>query len=377
MRYRCLVIMSVLLVGCTSRNEHATPASDSAAVQAASARDTTGGLLYVSNEDSRNLSVIDPATDSVIATIEVGMRPRGVKVSPDGRTVYVALSGSPKCPPTMPDAECAKKVADRSQDGVAVVDVATRKTTKVLPAGIDPETFDVSADGQTLYVSNEDAGTLTIVDVASAKTKASVKTGREPEGVTIAPDGKTVWVTGETDHNVTVVDVSSGKSVAQIDTKGSRPRAVGFLPDGSKAYVTNEQSGTVAVIGPSAHAVRGTIALGAGAKPMGIAVAHDGSRVYVSTGRGGSVVVIDPGRDSVVASVKVGQRPWGITLSPDGRTLYSANGPSNDVSVVNTQSMTVTRRVPVGSVPWGVATAMKRERDPRGRAPNHRRGDAV
>lgn len=355
MRHGRWIAVVALLAACTSRDDRARSTPDSSATQASSERATTVELLYVSNEDSRNISVIDPATDSVIATIEVGMRPRGVKVSPDGRRVYVALSGSPKCPPTMADAECAKKVADRSQDGVAVVDVTSRKVAKILPAGIDPETFDVSPDGRTLYVSNEDAGTLTIVDVASGKATTNVKTGREPEGVTIAPDGKTVWVTGETDHNVTVVDAGTGKSIAQIDTKGKRPRAVGFLPDGSKAYVTNEQSGTVAVIDPVAHAVRGSITLAEGAKPMGVAVARDGSRIYVSTGRGGNVVAIDPNRDSVVATVAVGQRPWGITLSRDGRTLYSANGPSNDVSVVNTQSMTVTRRVPVGSVPWGVA----------------------
>src|SRR3954470_12174502 len=205
---RQIFVVGLLAAACTSRGERSA-APDTGAAQARVTPAAANALVYGSNEDSRNISVIDAATDSVIATIEVGMRPRGVKVSPDGRTVYVALSGSPKCPPTMPDAECAKKVADRSQDGVAVVDVATRKTVKVLPAGIDPETFDVSADGRTLFVSNEDAATLSLVDVASGRIKGTVKTGREPEGVTIAPDGRTVWVTGETDHDVTVVDVAS------------------------------------------------------------------------------------------------------------------------------------------------------------------------
>lgn len=77
-------------------------------------------------------TVIDASRDSVVATIKVGSRSRGVKVSPDGRTVYVALSGSPKCPPTMPDEECKNHEADRSKDGVAVVDVVTERTVKVL-----------------------------------------------------------------------------------------------------------------------------------------------------------------------------------------------------------------------------------------------------
>ena len=57
-------------------------------------------LAYVTNEISKDLSVIDIAADRVIATIPLGARARGVKVSPDGRRVYVALSGSPRCPPT-------------------------------------------------------------------------------------------------------------------------------------------------------------------------------------------------------------------------------------------------------------------------------------
>ena len=92
-----------------------------------------------------------------MATIPVGTRPRGVRISPDGKTVFVALSGSPKCPPTMPDEECEKLKSDKSKDGVAVVDVASRKVTRVLPGGSDPETFDISQDGSTLFVSNEDA----------------------------------------------------------------------------------------------------------------------------------------------------------------------------------------------------------------------------
>ena len=144
--------------------------ADTASAPTATA--SSGALLaYVTNEDSQELTVIDTRTDSAVASIAVGTRPRGVRVSQDGRTVFVALSGSPKCPPTMPDEECEKLKADKSKDGVAVVDVATRKVTRVLPGGSDPETFDISKDGSTLYVSNEDADSASIVDVASGKVR--------------------------------------------------------------------------------------------------------------------------------------------------------------------------------------------------------------
>ena len=84
---------------------------------------------YVTNEDSHDLTIINADNDSAIGTIPVGTRPRGVKVSQDGKFVFVALSGSPKCPPTMPDEECEKLGSDKSKDGVAVVDATTRTVT--------------------------------------------------------------------------------------------------------------------------------------------------------------------------------------------------------------------------------------------------------
>src|SRR5690606_26565383 len=77
-------------------------------------------LVYVTNEDSGTITVISTLAQRVVGEIDVGTRPRGVEVGADGGLVYVALSGSPKCPPSMPDEECAKQTADKSKDGIGV-----------------------------------------------------------------------------------------------------------------------------------------------------------------------------------------------------------------------------------------------------------------
>src|SRR3954464_6279321 len=273
----------------------------------------SGELAYVTNEDSQELTVIATANDSVVASIPVGTRPRGVKVSPDGRAVYVALSGSPKCPPTMPDEECEKLKADKTKDGIAVVDAVGRKVMRVLPGGSDPEAFDISADGSTLFVSNEDAGTASIVDIASGKIRSTVPVGKEPEGVRLQPDGAVVWVTGETDHNVSLLDARTGKVIGQINV-GKRPRDLGFSPDGSRAYVTSEVDGTVWVLDVPARKVIKVIQLPKDSKPMGVVVSPDGQRAYVSNGRGGTISVIDVSSNAITRTIPVGQRPWGIAL---------------------------------------------------------------
>src|SRR5262249_26118128 len=140
---------------------------------------------------------------NVLATIPVGKRPRGVRAGRGGRRVYVALSGSPKCPPSLPDEECARLVRDRRADGIAGVDPLRGVVERILPSGSDPEDFDVSADERSLYVSNEDAGTASILDLGEEELRAVVPVGREPEGVRIRPDGAAVYVTGEGDGDVT------------------------------------------------------------------------------------------------------------------------------------------------------------------------------
>jgi YVTN family beta-propeller protein len=327
-----------------------------------------GDLVYVTNEDSQELSIISTATDSLVATINVGTRPRGLKVSADGRTIFVALSGSPKCPPSMPDEECEKLVADKSKDGIAVVNAATRAVERVLPGGSDPEDFDLSTDGTTLFISNEDAGIASIVDVATGTVKAEVKVGNEPEGVKATPDGSRIWVTGESDHDVTVLETATGKAVGRV-VVGQRPRGIGFTPDGRLGFVTAEMSGEVWVVDAATLKPVKTLKLvkdpadsAAGdKKPMGVAVSADGGTVYISTGRGGTVDIIDVATLAVTGSIKAGARPWGVALSRDGSKLYTANGPSNDVTVIDTKARRVIRTVPVGRIPWGVAVGPQPE----------------
>src|SRR5947208_16543641 len=89
--------------------------------------------VYVTNEASGDISVIDPATQAVIATVKVGKRPRGLKISPDHKMLYVALSGSPNAPPGVD--EKTLPPPDRTADGIGELDLATNILTRVIHAG--------------------------------------------------------------------------------------------------------------------------------------------------------------------------------------------------------------------------------------------------
>src|SRR5437763_1095123 len=186
-----VLVLSVLVGACGGANAPAPAPTQPAAAPAPAPQPALG--VYVTNEQSGDLSVIDADTGEVVSTIKLGKRPRGIVASPDGTKLYVALSGSPAAGPGVD--EKTLPPPDRSADGIGVVDLKTGKLVTVIKSGTDPEQVAISQDGSKVFVANEDAGQLTVIDTASGTIAGTFKVGDEPEGVTVRPDGKQVYVT--------------------------------------------------------------------------------------------------------------------------------------------------------------------------------------
>jgi YVTN family beta-propeller protein len=338
-----VVIAAILLAGCSkSKQEPAAPAAEE--------------RVYVSDEDGGNVVVLGTSSDSVLARIPVGKRPRGLRVSPDGTRLFVALSGLPKAGPGVDESKLPP--ADPSADGIGIVDLKELKLLRIIQAGKDPESFDVTSDGKRLWVSNEDTAEASLVDVDAGQVIRRAPVGKEPEGVTIHPVGKVVYVTNEGDNSVSVLDIESGQSVAQIATSG-RPRSIVFTSDGLRAFVACENAHVLTLVDARTHTRSGELDLpGNLVRPMGMVISPDGHTLYASGGRGKTVHVIalDGAAPQVKATIgDVGARPWGIGITKKGDRLYTANGSAGDVSVIDTATGKVTRRIAVGGSPWGIA----------------------
>jgi YVTN family beta-propeller protein len=340
-------LLFVALLGCAAVQNHSAAATYQ---------------VIVSNEKSGDLTIINGDDLKVMATIPVGKRPRGMRVSPDGKLLYVALSGTPISPPPKLDAngnpifdrnEDDAKEADKSADGIGVVDIVQRKFLRKIQVGSDPEDLGLSADGKQLFASNEDVGTTSVLDIASGKVEHIIPMSGEPEGIGVSPNGRFFYVTCETEGDVFVVDAQNFKAITHFKV-GGRPRSVGFLPDSSRAFVPSESTGQLHVVNCGVHKVVKSITLPKGSRPMCVRVAPNGKRIYVSTGRGGCVCVLAADTGEVLNTIKVGTRPWGIDISPDGKMLFAANGPSDDVSVVDLTTEKEIMRIKSPGSPWGV-----------------------
>ena len=308
----------------------------SLALAPAHAKDT--GLIFVSNEKTNNIIVIDPKTNKVVKDIKVARRPRDMHFNADHTKLYVACG---------------------DDDVIDILDVAKLEVIGKLVTGPSPETFAIDEKRRRIYVSNEEGSSLSIIDIDQNIIIKEVPTGAEPEGVFVTEDGKIVYVTSEVGDLVHSVDADGGY-VTQDVVVGTRPRRFAATPDGKELWVSTELSGEVYIIDRQKFIVAGKIEF----LPPGMRKSRrDARRPGHDQGRQDRLCHARPRRacrrrrraDAQGRSLHPGRRrSWGITLSRDEKTLYVANGLGDDITLIDVKSRKATVSIPVGRVPWGV-----------------------
>ena len=290
------------------------------------------GRIFITNERGNSVSVINGSTLEVEATIDIGDRPRGIGLSPDGSELYVAVS---------------------EENKIKVVDPNSLKVIRDFEAGSDPETFAVHPNGN-IYISNEDDAKATVFNPKTGEQIAEIRVGLEPEGVAISPDGKRVIVTSESTNMLHVIKAEDNTIENNI-LVGSRPRAATFTQSGDIAYATAEISGEVVKVDMNTGKILKTGSSGdSKSKPKDVVLNKDESLIYVAGGRSNKVVVMDADSLEIIKKIPVGKRVWGLAISKDGKRVFSTDGVSGTVSVIDTDKNEVIKTIEVGKFPWGV-----------------------
>jgi YVTN family beta-propeller protein len=98
-----------------------------------------GRRVYVPNNGSNNVAVVDVASGTVTRMIENASfaQPYGSAVSPDGRYIFVT-NNTTKPPVQTEHAQHAGGAAAATNGSVSVIDVATNAVVKVIPVGKGP-----------------------------------------------------------------------------------------------------------------------------------------------------------------------------------------------------------------------------------------------
>lgn len=265
-------------------------------------------LVYVSNFNSNKVSVIDTATNTVVATIPVGDSPIAIALSPDGTRAYTT---------------------NQNSNNVSVIDTSTNTVVATIPVGNTPRSVAVTPDGSHLYVTNFGSNSVSVIDSTTNAIVATVSVGASPFDIAISPDGGRAYVTNFYANSVSVIDTSSNTTLTTISV-GTNPRLLAISPDGTRALVANQSSNTVSVVDLATNTVTATISVGN--QPIGVGFSPDGTRAYVTNITSNNVYVIDTATNTVVAilatnsPVDPGVCGNGNALLTTGNTFRANNG---------------------------------------------------
>jgi len=268
-------------------------------------------LAIVVNRDSSDITVIDPATDTIIKRIPLGEYTNAhmAMLNHDGKKLIISATG---------------------RDRFLVVDLVTGQVEHTVITGKAPEHFDATPDGHRAFVGNMEDSTVSVIDVHDGRELQRVTGFFEPHGFSVLPDGSKVYVSSLGAHEVAVLDATSGRMLKRL--------AIGNV-------------GRVAARDPQRYLseVKGIV------NPT---LTKDGAFAYAADGDAGVVAIIDTKNDKIVKTLKVGEQPWRAYNSPDGRWMLVPNNGDSTVSVIDTTSQKIVAQLTAGTEMTGINYAL-------------------
>jgi len=203
--------------------------------------DPVSGMLYVTTELDKTVTIVDPKTRKIVGTIPTGQEESHMlAVSHDGKRGYTANVG----PGT-----------------VSVLDMLDRKTIAVIPVAGHVQRIAVSADDKLVFTADQTKPQLAVIDTASNKVKTWVALPGLGYGTAATPNGKWLLVAVPSTNQVAVVDLGKMEVARKIDVE-ALPQEIVIPPPGKVAYVSCATAGKIAVIDLDKWNVDKTIAAG-------------------------------------------------------------------------------------------------------------------
>jgi YVTN family beta-propeller protein len=172
-----------------------------------------GRTVLVTNWCTYDLSVVDTKTLKETARVKLGgSYPRGIAITPDSRTAYVAIMGGTE----IVEVDLAGILAGKDDD--EVLETVSR------PGG-GPRHLNLSPDGRYLYVTLNRDGRVAKVDARTGKVLKRVSTGQAPRSSALSPDGTALFVVNYESDTVSQVRT---KDMKVLDSKSVDHHPIGI-----------------------------------------------------------------------------------------------------------------------------------------------------
>ena len=286
--------------------------------------------IYVPNNHSNTVDVIDPRTHRVVRSVSVGESPQHVTPSWNMRFLYVG---------------------DIYSNTLTVIDPRTQRVVRTIQIP-DPYNLYFTPDGSRAIDVAERLSTLFFYDPTTWKVEGTVHIPwAGPNHLDFSKHGRYLLISTEFDGHIVKVDTTRLRVVGSIDV-GGLPVDVKLSPDGSSFYVANQGRGGVSVIDPIR--MRETLFIRTGAGAHGLCISRDARSLYVSNRIAGTISVIDVTTNKVRDTWHVGGSPDMLQVSADGRQLWVSNRYDSSVSLIGTRTGQLRDTIAVGSSPHGL-----------------------
>jgi len=199
------------------------------------------GLLYVTTELDKSITIIDPKTLKIVGSIPTDQPQSHMLVlSHDGRRGYTANVG----PGT-----------------VSGLDIAGRKTLKVIPISGDTQRISISKDDRWVFTADQTKPQIAVVDTKSDTVAKWIPIKSAGYGAAPTPDGHWLLMAMPAVNEVAVVDLTMMTAAKSVPVCAN-PQEVLVRPDGKAAYVSCMSGDRVAEIDLGSWKVTRSIATG-------------------------------------------------------------------------------------------------------------------
>ncbi len=300
----------------------------------------THGLIVI-DKIGRHVRFFDPTTFKEISSLEVGVAPHDVAISPDHKTAYIPVYG---------DGVYGKN--PNPGHTIAIIDLEMRKVSGTIdvspyqaPHGIQID------DAGTIYVTCDLSRKLLVIDPKKRSIEAALDTEGTGHWAAVLPDASKAYVVNKNDKLfVTVIDLKKRSIVARVPAPNGT-EGVAASPNGQYVVAVDHVEPNILIIDPATDTVTVTLPLQgntkAAFKPR---FSPDGSKLLVCNMTERLVNIIDTadphGKQQVLT---VGKDPMGFAFAPDGKTVLVANHGDGTVSVIDLSQNKVVSTFTAGS----------------------------
>jgi YVTN family beta-propeller protein len=305
--------------------------------------------VYLSDQSSNTVSVVDPASEKLLGVIRLGdpapgnlsplykgqLLVHGMGFSPDHKTLDVVSIGS---------------------NSVAFIDTATNRVKHITYVGRSPHEAMFTPDGREVWVTVRGEDYIQVLDGQTYQPTQRITVPNGPGMTIFSPDGTYGYVCSSFSPETVVIEAKTHQVVGHVQQASPFCPDIAATPDGRQVWLTLKDVGKTQIFNARPpFTVLAVLETGPLTNHVNIARNARGQFAYVTIGGLNEVKVFTTtDQPALVATIPTGALPHGLWPSGDGTRMYIGLENANAVAAIDTLTNTVVSTIPTGQSPQGM-----------------------